>query len=81
LETIVGKNGRIKIPLSIRKKYGITEKTRFLVTGTDVGILFKPINSIWDMVGLFSNYAVAEEIEKQLDKLRHEDDLRTNLSK
>ena len=74
LEILIGRNGRITIPNSIRKKYEITEKTRFLVTETTAGILFKPINSIWDTVGLFSNYATVEEINKVLDKLRHEDD-------
>jgi bifunctional DNA-binding transcriptional regulator/antitoxin component of YhaV-PrlF toxin-antitoxin module len=58
----------------LRKKYKIEEGTRLEVLDTEEGILLKPKKSIWDMIGAYSDPATAEEIDKLLDKLRHEDE-------
>ncbi len=36
--------------------------------------MLKPMNSFWDWAGAFSDDATVEEIKKELDKMRHEED-------
>jgi AbrB family looped-hinge helix DNA binding protein len=72
-EVVVTKKGQTTIPVKLRKKYKIQEGTKLAVIDTEEGILLKPKKSIWDMIGAYSNTTTAEEIEKLLDKLKHED--------
>jgi bifunctional DNA-binding transcriptional regulator/antitoxin component of YhaV-PrlF toxin-antitoxin module len=58
----------------LQKKFKIEEGTRLEVVETDEGILLKPKKSFWDMAGAYSNVATPEEMKKQLDKLREEDE-------
>ena len=73
-EVVVTKKGQTTIPVHLRKKYKIEEGTRLQVIDTEEGILLKPKKSIWDMIGAYSEYATPEEMNKLLDKLRHEDE-------
>ena len=73
-EVVVTKKGQTTIPVQLRKKYKIEEGTRLEVIDTEQGILFKPKKSIWDTVGSGSKFATVEEMNKLLDKLRHEDE-------
>jgi len=73
-EIIVKKKGQTTIPVRIRKKFKIEEGTRLAVVETDEGILLKPKKSFWDMLGSGSEFATVEEMNKLLDKLRHEDE-------
>ncbi len=73
-EVVVTKKGQTTIPVRLRKKYKIEEGTRLQVVDTKEGILFKPKKSIWDMIGSGSEFATVEEMNKLLDKLRHEDE-------
>jgi AbrB family looped-hinge helix DNA binding protein len=73
-EVVVTRKGQTTIPASLRKQYKIEEGTRLEVIATKEGILFKPKKTIWDMIGAFSNTVTAEEIDRQLYKLRHEDE-------
>ncbi len=73
-EVVVTKKGQTTIPVSFRKKYKIEEGTRLEVVDTKEGILLKPKKSIWDMVGVYSQYGTPEEMKKLLDKLREEDE-------
>ena len=73
-EVVVTKKGQTTIPVRLRKKYKIEEGTRLEVLDTEEGILLKPKKSIWDMIGAYSDSATTEEIDKLLDKLRHEDE-------
>ena len=73
-EVVVTKRGQIIISAKLRGKYKIEEGTRLAVIDNEDGILLKPKKSIWDMIGAYSNVATAEEIDKLLDKLRHEDE-------
>ncbi len=73
-EVVVTKKGQTTIPVHLRKKYKIEEGTRLRVIDTNEGILLKPKKSIWDMIGSGSEFATVEEINKLLDKLRHEDE-------
>jgi len=73
-EIVVKKKGQTTIPVRIRKKFKIEEGTRLEVVETDEGILLKPKKSFWDMLGSGSEFATVEEMNKLLDKLRHEDE-------
>ena len=73
-EVTVTKKGQTTIPVKLRKKYKIEEGTRLQVLDTKEGILLKPQKSIWDMIGAYAEYATVEELNKELDKLRHEDE-------
>jgi len=50
------------------------EGTRLAVLDTEEGILLKPKQSFWDLIGSGSKNATVEEMNKLLDKLRHEDE-------
>ncbi len=73
-EIVVKKKGQTTIPVGIRKKLKIEEGTRLEVVITDEGLLLKPIASFWDMLGAYSEFGTPEEVKKELDKLRHEDE-------
>ena len=73
-EVVVTKKGQTTIPVRLRKKFKIEEGTRLEVIETSEGILFKPKKSIWDMIGAYSKHGTLEEVNKELDKLRHEDE-------
>ena len=73
-EIVVKKKGQTTIPVRIRKKLKIEEGTRLEVVITDEGLLLKPKKSIWDMIGAYSESGTVEEVKKQLDALRHQDE-------
>ncbi len=73
-EIVVKKKGQTTIPVGIRKKLKIEEGTRLEVVITDEGLLLKPKKSIWDMLGAYSEFGTPEEVKKEIDKLRHEDE-------
>jgi AbrB family looped-hinge helix DNA binding protein len=73
-EIVVKKKGQTTIPVRIRKKLKIEEGTRLEVVITDEGLLLKPKKSIWDMIGTYSEFGTVEEVKKELDALRHQDE-------
>ena len=73
-EIVVKKKGQTTIPVKIRKKLKIEEGTRLEVVETEEGILLKPKKSFWDTIGSGSEFATVEEMNKLLDKLRHENE-------
>jgi AbrB family looped-hinge helix DNA binding protein len=73
-EIVVKKKGQTTIPAKIRRKFRIEEGTRLQVVETLEGILLKPKKSIWDMIGAYSKFGTPEEVKKELDELRREDE-------
>jgi AbrB family looped-hinge helix DNA binding protein len=73
-EIVVTKKGQTTIPVKLRRKYKIEEGAKLAVIDTKEGILLKPKKSFWDMIGSGSEFATVEEMDKLLDKLRHEDE-------
>jgi AbrB family looped-hinge helix DNA binding protein len=73
-EIVVKKKGQTTIPVRIRKKFKIEEGTRLEVIETKDSIILKPKKSFWDMAGAYSQYGTPEEVKKELDKLRQEDE-------
>ena len=73
-EIVVKKKGQIIIPVGIRKRFNIEEGRRLQVIETQDSIILKPKKSFWDMLGAYSEFGTPEEVKKELDKLRHEDE-------
>jgi AbrB family looped-hinge helix DNA binding protein len=73
-EIVVKKKGQTTIPVRIRKKFNIEEGTRLQVIETQDSIILKPKKSFWDMLGAYSEFGTPEDVKKELDKLRHEDE-------
>lgn len=73
-EIVVKKKGQTTIPAKIRKKLKIEEGTRLEVIEADGGILLKPKKSIWNMIGAYSQFGTPEEVKKEIDELRHQDE-------
>ncbi|NLF87761.1 AbrB/MazE/SpoVT family DNA-binding domain-containing protein [Candidatus Bathyarchaeota archaeon] len=68
----VTRRGQTTIPQSMRKRFGIKEGDRLIVEATENGILFKPVPNILGMIGIDSEYATVEEVNKMIDKIREE---------
>jgi len=73
-EVVVTKKGQTTIPVKFRRKYKIEEGTKLTVIDTKEGILLKPKKSFWDLIGSGAEFATVEEMNKMLDKLRHENE-------
>jgi AbrB family looped-hinge helix DNA binding protein len=73
-EVVVTKKGQTTIPVKLRRKYKIEEGTKLSVIDTEEGILLKPKKTFWDMLGAYSKFGTPEEVKKDLDKLRYEDE-------
>ena len=73
-EIVVKKKGQTTIPVRIRRKLKIQEGTRLEVIETEEGILLKPKRSFWETIGSGSQSATVDEMNKLLDKLRHENE-------
>ena len=73
-EIVVKKKGQTTIPAKTRRKFKIDEGTRLQLIETEDSIILKPKKSFWDMLGAYSEFGTPEEVKKELDKLRHEDE-------
>jgi AbrB family looped-hinge helix DNA binding protein len=73
-EIVVKKKGQTTIPAKTRKKFKIEEGTKLQLIETEDSIILKPKKSFWDMLGVYSEFGTPEEVKKELDKLRHEDE-------
>jgi AbrB family looped-hinge helix DNA binding protein len=73
-EIVVKKKGQTTIPIRIREKFNIEEGTKLTVITTENSIILKPKKSFWDMLGAYAEFGTPEEVKKEIDKLRHEDE-------
>ncbi len=67
-EVVVTRRGQTTIPISVRKKLGITEGTRLLVETDGEKVLFTKVPSIFDLAG--HSTLTTEEAFKLLDGMR-----------
>jgi bifunctional DNA-binding transcriptional regulator/antitoxin component of YhaV-PrlF toxin-antitoxin module len=70
LDVVVTKKSQTTISVRLSKKTKIEEGTRLEVIETSEDILLKSKKSIWDLIGVGSEFATADEMKKELDKLR-----------
>lgn len=68
----VTRRGQTTIPAEFRQKLRIKEGDKLLVEAVEQGILFKPIRKLEDCAGIYSEYGTAEQVKKEIDKLREE---------
>jgi AbrB family looped-hinge helix DNA binding protein len=70
---LVTRKGQVTIPASKRKKYGIREGMRVLVSESADGIIIKPITPIEDLAGVDAGKVSLKEMKRKLDEMRHKD--------
>ena len=70
----VTRHGQTTIPKDLRDRFGIREGSVLLAEATEKGILFRPVPAIEDLAGSLAKYASVEELKKELDKTRAEED-------
>ncbi len=69
----VARKGRVTIPVEQRRKYGIREGMKLLVSENPRGILLTPIPPLEDPAGVDANRMTLEEMKRRLDKMRSGD--------
>jgi AbrB family looped-hinge helix DNA binding protein len=67
---LVTRKGRITIPASKRKKYGIREGTQVLMKESPEGIVIKSITPIERLAGIDAGKVSLQEMRKTLDDMR-----------
>lgn len=68
----VTRRGQTTIPIEFREKLGIKEGDDLLVEPTEKGLLLKVIPRLEELAGVYSKFGNAEEIKKEIEKLREE---------
>lgn len=68
----VTRRGQTTIPVELREKYGIREGDELIVEDTSGGLLFKVIPRLEELAGVDSKFGKAEEIKREIEKLREE---------
>lgn len=69
-KTTVPRRGQIRIPVELRKKYGIRRGTTMEVLEDPAGLMLKPIPRKEHLAGADASEYSCTEIVKELDKLR-----------
>ncbi len=70
----VARKGQVTIPVEQRRKYGIREGMKLLVSDKgDTGILLTPVTPLADLAGVDAGKMTVEEMKKRLDKMRSDD--------
>lgn len=72
-EVVVTLKGQTTIPISLRKKYGISEGTRLSVEDAGKGILFKKVPNTIELIGSGAGRASVKEMKQLLDEMRAEE--------
>ena len=70
----VTRNGQTTIPKDLRDKFGIRRGSVLLAEAADDGILFRPVPNLEDLGGSLAKYASLEEVKRELDRARAEED-------
>ncbi len=73
-EVVVTRKGQTTVPISLRRKYGISEGTRLEVEDTGQGILLKKATGTLELIGSGASSASVGEMKRLLDEMRAEED-------
>jgi AbrB family looped-hinge helix DNA binding protein len=73
-ELVVTRKGQVTIPVKLRRKYGIEEKSRVIITEENGKIVIEKKPSFLDLVGSSVGKMSVEEAKKVLDEMRAEDE-------
>jgi AbrB family looped-hinge helix DNA binding protein len=72
-EMAVTRKGQVTIPIDLRRKFGIEENSRVQIVEKNGEIVIKKCLSFYDLAGTGAGEATVEDLKKELDELREED--------
>ncbi len=70
--SVTGK-GQVTIPIELRRKFHIEENSRVQIIEKNGEIVIRKCTSFYDLAGTGAGKATVEELKKELDELREED--------
>jgi AbrB family looped-hinge helix DNA binding protein len=70
---VVTRKGQVTIPVDLRRKFHLEEKSRVLIFEKNGEIVIKKCPSFYDLAGTGAGEATVEELKKELDEMREED--------
>jgi AbrB family looped-hinge helix DNA binding protein len=72
-EVAVTSKGQVTIPVELRRKFHIEENSRVQIIEKNGEIVIKKCPSFFDLAGTGAGEATVEELKKELDEMREED--------
>lgn len=72
-DSVVTRKGQVTIPIDLRRKFHIEEKSRVQIIEKNGEIVIKKCPSFYDLAGTGAGEATVEELKKELDEMREED--------
>jgi AbrB family looped-hinge helix DNA binding protein len=72
-EMAVTRKGQVTIPVEIRRKLRIEENSRVQIVEINGEIVIRKCPSFYDLAGTGTGEATVEELKKELDEMREED--------
>ena len=72
-EVTVTRKGQVTIPIELRRKFRIEESSRVQIIEKNGEIVIKKCPSFYDLAGTGAGEATVEELKKELDEMREED--------
>jgi antitoxin PrlF len=72
-EVAVTRKGQVTIPIELRRKFHIEEKSRVQIIEKNGEIVIIKCPSFYDLAGTGAGEATIEELKKELDEMREED--------
>jgi len=70
---VVTRKGQVTIPVNLRRKFHLEEKSRVQIFEKNGEIVIKKCPSFYDLAGTGAGEATVEELKKELDEMREED--------
>ena len=70
---VVTRKGQVTIPVDLRRKFHLEEKSRVQIFEKNGEIVIKKCPSFYDLAGTGAGEATVEELKKELDEMREED--------
>ena len=72
-EMAVTRKGQVTIPIELRRKFHIEENSRVQILEKNGEIVIIKCPSFYDLAGTGAGEAKVEELKRELDELRNED--------
>jgi AbrB family looped-hinge helix DNA binding protein len=72
-EVAVTSKGQVTIPVELRRKFHIEENSRVQIIEKNGEIVIRKCPSFFDLAGTGAGEATVEELKKELDEMRKED--------
>ena len=73
-EMAVTRKGQVTIPVELRRKFHIEEDSRVQIIEKNGEIVIRKCPSFFDLAGTGAGEATVEELKRELDEMREEDD-------